>query len=90
MKTRLFVGNFPYPTTERELEDHFAAYGVTDLLICRDPGGFSKGFAFLFVEELEGALAENERGFNGRRLRVSIARDTSRDLRRRAAAGVVS
>ena len=84
---RLFVGNFPYETTERELTDLFADYRPSDLLICRDHGGFSKGFGFLVCEDSERAIADlNESKFNGRPLRVSIARDTSRDPRRKAAA----
>ena len=49
MEVKLYVGNLPYSTTEKDLRQLFAQAGrVTSVdLILDQPGGRSKGFAFV-------------------------------------------
>ena len=77
---RLYVGNLPYETSERELRDIVSAHGrVVEVQIIRDrESGRSKGFGFVELEEgsisaqaIIGALDNTEVG--GRRLRISRA-----------------
>lgn len=76
----IFISNFPFATTEQELEAAFMSYGtVASVKIIFDAEGNSRGFGFLempFVKEalnaidnLDGAL------MGGRSLDVSIARE---------------
>lgn len=79
---KLYVGNFPYDTTEEELRDVFEEYGevravriVTDMETSK-----SKGFAFIEMattREAEAALARDAYVLNGRRLRVGYAKPKS-------------
>ena len=80
---RLYVGNLPYETSERELRDIFCAHGhVIETQIIRDrQSGRSKGFGFVELEDgtsaaaIIGALDNAELG--GRRMRVSRANPKS-------------
>jgi len=76
---KLYVGNFPYRTTEEALRVLFEDYGeilsveiITDL-----ETGKSKGYAFIEMatpRAAEEALILNNFGFDGRRLRVGAAK----------------
>jgi cold-inducible RNA-binding protein len=80
VETRLFVGNLPFATTERELRDVVAVHaGVEKVEIARDRfSQQSKGFAF--VELISGADAQatieamNGTKLDGRELTVQIAK----------------
>lgn len=80
MNRKLYVGNLPFSTEERTLEDLFNQAGpVTSVRVMRDKAtGQSRGFAFIEMETEDGARAAIER-FNtaevdGRRLAVNEAR----------------
>jgi len=81
---KLFVGNFPWDTTEGELEDLFSSYGeVTRVVIVlhRDGPheGKSKGIGFITMadaEEADAAMKDlHEKDFNGRPLTCNVARE---------------
>ncbi len=85
----IYVGNLPYSTTEDELKNLFTQYGeVVSVVIISDRySGRSKGFGFVemavqrdgetAIAELDGYL------FNGRNLRVNMARPRTERPRRR-------
>jgi cold-inducible RNA-binding protein len=80
MNRKLYVGNLPFSTEERTLEDLFAQAGpVQSVRVMRDKAtGQSRGFAFVEMESEDGARAAIEK-FNtaevdGRRLAVNEAR----------------
>ncbi len=76
----IYVGNLPYSTTESELRDLFANYGevISAVIIIDRYTGRSKGFGFVEManqREGETAIAELDGYlFNGRNLRVNLAR----------------
>ncbi|MHC4822451.1 MAG: RNA recognition motif domain-containing protein [Planctomycetota bacterium] len=80
MTTNIYVGNLPYSTDDRELEDLFAPFGdITSARVITDrETGRSKGFGF--VEMPDSAQAEaaitalNDSEIDGRGLRVNEAR----------------
>ncbi len=76
---RLFVGNLPYETTERELRDLFASYACNDATIVFDPAtGLSRGFGYVWAAD-EKAIADLDgQPFNGRKLHVERAREWSK------------
>ena len=77
---RIYVGNFPYETTEDDLREAFTAHGeVSSVTIIRDRDtGRSKGFAFVEMPsntEAQTALTTlNGKELNQRTLTVSEAR----------------
>ena len=77
---RLYVGNLNYRTTEEGLKEHFGQAGtVEEVTVITDKGsGRSKGFGFVEMstpEEAQKAVETlNEKEFDERPLRVSIAR----------------
>lgn len=81
MPHKLYVGNLNYATTEESLASLFSRYGeVYSSSVVRDrTTDMSKGFGF--IEMAEGAAADaacadlNGREFEGRRIRVDIARE---------------
>ena len=84
----IYVGNLPYSTTEDELKNLFAQYGdvVSAVIISDRYTGRSKGFGFVEMavqREGETAIAELD-GFlyNGRNLRVNMARPRNERPRR--------
>lgn len=87
MQTKLYVGNIPWSTTEEELRNLFEAYGeVKSIKIILDrETQKSRGFAFVeFVDEastMDAIEQENDREFNGRRLKVSPATERERGSR---------
>lgn len=77
---KLYVGNFPFSTTESDLETAFAAHGsVQSVRILTDrETGRSRGFGFVEMAsdaEAQAAIdALDGQDFNGRALRVNVAR----------------
>jgi len=80
MAKKLFVGGFPYSTTQEELEAHFAAAGTVEsaTIIIDKMSGRSKGFGFVEMssdEEAQKAIEMfNGKDFGGRSLAVNEAR----------------
>ena len=81
MSNKLYVGNLPYQTTEEDLRSTFGEYGeVTSAKVITDfETGRSKGFAFVELssaEEAQNAISSLDgNDFNGRTMRVSVAKD---------------
>ena len=77
MKT-IYVGNINYQATEEDLKPVFAEYGeVISVKIINDrETGRSKGFGFVEMESGADTAIEELDGkeFQGRRLRVNVAR----------------
>lgn len=80
MGKRLFVGNLPFTTTEKELNDKFSEFGIVTyarVIKDRDTGRL-KGFGFVEFdsqEDADKALELNGADFNGRPLIVNEARE---------------
>lgn len=92
MSTNIYVGNLSFKTTEQDLEELFAQYGeVTRVNIIQDrETGRSRGFGFVEMEsegasEAIEALDGNE--FDGRNLRVNVARERTSNRPRRGGGG---
>ena len=81
MSSRLYVGNLPYQISNEDLQSKFEEFGaVKSCKVITDfETGRSKGFGFIEMENSEQAkiCIENLDGqdFNGRDLRVTIARE---------------
>lgn len=77
---KLFVGNLPFSTDERELEDLFQAVAPVDTVnVVRDQmTGRARGFAFVEMQTDEGASAAidslNGKELGGRKIAVNEAR----------------
>ena len=82
MGAKLFIGNFPYDTTETMLETVFSPFGeVSELRIVREqPSGRSRGYGFVTYDNVyaaERALQElHGKDFGGRPLRVDHSHST--------------
>jgi RNA recognition motif-containing protein len=83
-KSKLYVGNMNYATTEDELRELFAAHGEVasvNLVLDRDTGR-PRGFGFVEMatpDQAEAAMnALNEQEFGGRKLIVNFARERRR------------
>jgi len=80
MGRKLFVGNLPFSTDERRLEEVFAAVGPVDTVnIVRDQmTGRARGFAFVEMQTDEAAQTAIERlndsDLDGRKIAVNEAR----------------
>ena len=80
MESKLYVGNLPYSARDDGLQELFSKAGtvVSASVITDRDSGRSKGFAFVEMsspEEAEKAIQMfNGYSFDGRDLRVSIAR----------------
>ena len=79
MEKKLYVGNFPYNTTNEELEQKFSEHGeVIEAIIINDrETGRSKGFGFVTMSEEDANKAKealDDTDFGGRKLRVNEAR----------------
>ena len=80
MNTKLYVGNFPYETSESDLQTLFEASGeVASVNVIRDRStGQARGFAFVEMSDAAGAQkAINEldrREYGGRNLTVNEAK----------------
>lgn len=81
MTNKVFVANFPFDTTEKELNDAFSKFGiVSDVKIITDKQtGRSKGFGFVTFEDSQaadvaiGQLSGTD--FKGRKLDVKEERE---------------
>jgi len=87
-KSKIYVGNLSYNTTEDELRNFFAEFGnIEDIKLISDfETGRSKGFGFItFASDQEGesALAANGQELDGRKLNVNTAQDKKREGDRR-------
>ena len=80
MGRKLFVGNLPFSTDERRLEEVFAAVGPVDTVnIVRDQmTGRARGFAFVEMQTDEAAQTAiqrlNDSDLDGRKIAVNEAR----------------
>jgi RNA recognition motif-containing protein len=80
MGRKLFVGNLPFSTDERRLEELFAAIGPVDTVnIVRDQRtGRARGFAFVEMQTDEAAETAiqrlNDTDLDGRKIAVNEAR----------------
>ncbi len=80
-KSKIYVGNLSYDTTEDGLRNYFTKYGnIVDIKLITDyQTGRSKGFGFItFSSDAEGEMALGANGieFGGRTLNVNTARDS--------------
>jgi cold-inducible RNA-binding protein len=80
---KIYVGNLPFQLTEQDLEGEFQQFGkIKEIALIRDRySNDFKGFAFItFVtpESAQQALAANGKDFQGRAMKVSIARAEER------------
>ena len=87
MSTNIYVGNLSFRTTEPELEDLFSQFGqVTKVNIIQDrETGRSRGFGFVEMESESATAAISALDgteFDGRNLRVNVAREKTRRPRR--------
>ena len=91
MSKKLYVGNLPYQIEEGDLKGQFAEFGnVKSVKIITDHDtGRSKGFGFVEMEteeEAQNCIENlNDKDFQGRNIRVNIARERTdnRSMRRR-------
>ena len=79
-KNKLYVGNLTYSVGEDQLRDIFGSYGeIDEITVIKDRDtGRSKGFAFITfntVEDAEKALEQNGQEYEGRSLRVNVAKE---------------
>lgn len=80
MAMKLYVGGLAYATTDKDLEELFAAHGkVTSATVIKDrDSGMSKGFGFVEMEDLkdgQNAIKElNGTQVAGRSITVNQAR----------------
>ncbi|XP_034936770.1 RNA-binding protein squid isoform X3 [Chelonus insularis] len=70
---KLFVGGLSWETTDKELRDHFGAYGdIESINVKTDPNtGRSRGFAFIVfskAESLDKIMAAGEHVINGKKV----------------------
>ena len=80
-ETKLFVGNLEYAVTEGQLEALFAAYGEVRSVTIIAGRGF--GFVEMESESATAAIsALDGTEFEGRNLRVNVAREKTRRPRR--------
>jgi len=80
MSQSLYVGNFPYTTTEDQLRELFSQHGTVESvrIITDRTTGLSRGFGFVDMaseEEAQAAIAAlNGVDYNGRALKVNASR----------------
>jgi cold-inducible RNA-binding protein len=94
MGTKLYVGNLSFSTSEETLRSVFGEEGreVREVIIVTDRGtGQPRGFGFVDMRSPEDAQAAikalDGREVDGRSIRVSEAREQSRDGNRRGGFG---
>lgn len=84
MATNIYVGNLPFSTNSTELEELFSEYGSVERaqVISDRETGRSRGFGFVEMaddSEAQNAIeALNGKDFEGRQLRVNVARERER------------
>lgn len=77
---KVYVGNLPYNVSEQDLEGLFSEYGnIVSATVIKDfETGRSKGFGFVEFDNqtsAQSALKLDGQDFQGRRMKVNIARD---------------
>lgn len=77
---KIYIGNLPFKMEINDLRAAFAVYGeITDLFLVKDrETGRLKGFGFITfadAKSAQAALQMNDQEFNGRKLKVSIAKE---------------
>ncbi len=87
MSTNIYVGNLSFRTTETELQDLFSQFGqVNKVNIIQDrESGRSRGFGFVEMDSESASAAISALDgteFDGRNLRVNVAREKARRPRR--------
>lgn len=87
MSTNIYVGNLSFRTTETDLENLFSQFGqVTKVNIIQDrETGRSRGFGFVEMESENASTAISAldgTDFEGRNLRVNVAREKTHRPRR--------
>ncbi|MBN1309286.1 MAG: RNA-binding protein [Chitinispirillaceae bacterium] len=78
MAQKLYIGNLSFNATEEGLRTLFSQYGeVTSVSLVTDRDtGRPRGFGFVEMENAEAAIAAlNEKEFEGRVMKVDIARE---------------
>ena len=80
---KIYVGNLNFSTSNQSFSDHFAQFGeVDDARIINDrETGRSRGFGFVTYkteEDAQKALAADNTEFEGKVLRVNLAREEER------------
>jgi cold-inducible RNA-binding protein len=81
---KIYVGNLSYSVTEQQLSEYFSKFGeVTDVKVITDRAtGRSKGFAFVTFASNNAVNTAVEKAngeeFEGRRLKVNVAKDGER------------
>jgi RNA recognition motif-containing protein len=84
MSTNIYVGNLPFSTNSSDLESLFGEHGtVTRAQVISDRDtGRSRGFGFVEMDSADEANtaieALNGADFDGRALKVNVARERSR------------
>lgn len=86
-QSRIYVGNLSYDVTEDQLNSYFGQYGeIKDTKLITDlQTGRSKGFGFITFssqQEASDSLSANGVDFEGRKLKVNIARESREGGRR--------
>lgn len=79
MNSNLYVGNLPFSATEENVTTLFSKYGkIKNVNIIKDMDtGQTKGFCFIEFDnqaDAQKALELNDKIFNGRTLKVSMAK----------------
>jgi RNA recognition motif-containing protein len=93
MEAKLYVGNLPYSTTDADLQSLFAQAGtVVSAAVVKDrESGRSKGFGFVEMSsdaEAQQAISQLDgKDFQGRTLKVNIARPREEGGQRRGGGG---
>jgi cold-inducible RNA-binding protein len=80
MSKKLYVGNLSFSSTEESIKDLFSQYGeVLSIKIPTDQmTGRPRGFCFVEMENAEEAINQlNNFNFDGRTLKVNVARENS-------------
>ncbi len=78
MPKKLYVGNLSFKATEESVKGLFSQYGdVSSVSIITDPmTGRARGFCFVEMDNAEEAAgALNEKVFEGRPIKVDLARE---------------
>lgn len=93
MEAKLYVGNLPYTTTDADLQSLFAQAGtVVSAAVVKDrESGRSKGFGFVEMSndaEAQQAISLLDgKDFQGRSLKVNVARPREEGGQRRGGGG---
>lgn len=91
-QSKIYVGNLSYSVTQEDLHQFFSQFGdIEEAIVINDRlTGRSKGFGFVHFhspEAAQAALAMDNQPFEGRNLKVNLAKEESRESRSRSANG---